>query len=619
MPESLRDRAAAALGHQYAIEDEIGIGGMSVVYRARDLRLNRTVAIKVLPPELAHDSAVRNRFTREAQTSAQLSHPHIVPIYDVGERNGVAYFVMALIGGGSVASLIERNAMRPIDEVRRLLTEIADALAYAHANGVIHRDIKADNILLESEGGRALVTDFGIARAIESGTRLTATGIAVGTPTYMSPEQAVGDRDIDGRSDIYSLGVLGYQMLTGRVPFTAGNPMALLLKHVSETPRPIAELRPEAPRALASAIERALQKTPHDRWQTAAALRDALRDPWRSDQPMVRYASPVPRSASPQARTPSSSREPAPIEAASPPTVDGPTPIVMEAPHLAKLTPEQRADLRLWHGRVNLFDRIKAMRGYGWLSGALLLASIGGLAGVPEVPPLILGPLIPVYMTVKTWKRAKSLRASGLRVRRVMFMPRAKWVLPRPATPPSDKKLEKLAPRAVLDSPRGAAIRRAVEERAAIMSIFSTLSKADRALLPDVEPTVNALVERVAHLARALHALDGDIDPSLIGQLDARIAAAEQGRARDDDRQINLLRRQRATADELVQRRVALARQIESAGLALGNLRLDLIKFRSSGLESARGDVSTATQEARALSRDIGLALDAAAEVRDYL
>ena len=614
MTESLRARTAAALGHQYSIEDEIGRGGMSVVYRARDLRLNRIVAVKVLPPELAHDPAVRHRFTREAQTSAQLSHPHIVPIYDVGERDGIAYFVMALLGGGSVASLLERTAVRPIDEVRRLLSEIADALAYAHANGVIHRDIKADNILLESEGGRALVTDFGIARAMESGNRLTATGIAVGTPTYMSPEQAVGDRDIDGRSDIYSLGVLGYQMLTGRVPFIAGNPMALLLKHVSETPRPIADLRPEAPRALATAVERALMKAPQDRWQTAAALRDALREPWRSDQQVVRYASPIPRSAQSSSR-----REPTPAPAAIPvsATPDATKPIEMEPPHLAKLTPEQRADLRLWHGRVNLFDRIKAMRGYAWMTAALMLASLGGLAGVEDVPPLILGPLIPLYMSVKTWRRAKSLRASGLKVRRVVLMPRAKWILPRPPAPPSERQLEKLAPRAVLDSPRGAAIRRAVDDRAAILSIYSTLSKPDRALLPDVEPTVNGLVDRVAHLAQALHALDGDIDPNLIGELDARIASAERGALVGDERQINLLRRQRATADELVQRRTALARQVDSAGLALGNLKLDLIKFRSSGLESARGDVSTATMEARALSRDIALALDAAAEVRD--
>src|SRR3712207_3156267 len=248
MTDSLHDRVAAATAHQYEIDGEIGRGGMSVVYCGRDLRLNRPVAIKVLPPELAHDPAVRTRFMREAQTSALLAHPHIVPIYDVGEREGIAYFVMGLVTGGNLATLLAREPRQPIDEVRRLLCEIADALAYAHARGVIHRDIKPDNILLDGETGRAIVTDFGIARAVEAGTRLTVTGIAVGTPTYMSPEQAVGEREIDGRSDIYSLGVVAYQMLTGRVPFTAGNSMALLMKHVGERPRPIVELRPETPK-----------------------------------------------------------------------------------------------------------------------------------------------------------------------------------------------------------------------------------------------------------------------------------------------------------------------------------------------------------------------------------
>jgi serine/threonine protein kinase len=168
MTESLQDRLVAAIGDRYKLESEIGRGGMSVVYRATDRRLNRPIAIKVLPPELAYDPAVRTRFTREAQTSALLSHTHIVPIYDVGEGNGIAYFVMALVTGGNLAALLAREPRQPIDEVRRLLCEIADALAYAHLRGVIHRDVKPDNILLEGDSGRAMVTDFGIARAIEA-------------------------------------------------------------------------------------------------------------------------------------------------------------------------------------------------------------------------------------------------------------------------------------------------------------------------------------------------------------------------------------------------------------------------------------------------------------------
>src|SRR5918996_401567 len=299
MSELLRDRVVSAIGSHYELGSEIGRGGTSVVSRARDLRLNRPVAIKVLPPELAYDPAIRSRFTREAQTSAQLSHPHIVQIHDVGEREGLAYFVMALVTGAGLATLRAREPRQPIDRLRHILCEIADALAYAHQRGVVHRDIKPDNILLEQDGGRAMVTDFGIARAIEGGTRLTVTGLAVGTPTYMSPEQALGERELDGRSDIYSLGVLAYQMVTGRVPFGGGNSMALLFKHVNEPPRPITELRPDAPRALCNAIERALMKAPEDRWPTAAALSEALTSddvpaPWRPEPPAPVRLAPAP-------------------------------------------------------------------------------------------------------------------------------------------------------------------------------------------------------------------------------------------------------------------------------------------------------------------------------------
>ena len=650
MTETLHDRVLAAIGEHYELDAEIGRGGMSVVYRARDRRLNRPVAIKVLPPELAHDHAIRARFTREAQTSAQLSHAHIVPIYDVGERGGIAWFVMALVSGGNLGTHLTREPRQPIEEVRRILCEVADALAYAHLRGVIHRDIKPDNILLDQQTGRAMVTDFGIAWAMEAGARLTATGIAVGTPTYMSPEQAVGERALDGRSDIYSVGVLGYQMLTGRVPFEAGNSMALLLKHVSERPRPIGELRPDAPRPLREVIERAMTKAPEDRWPTAAALRDALSSTdssgptWRADQrDPVRYTSPRPDGSrrvlalrSPRRGTPSvdaDQSQPSRAEQQGPrpdkARVDGaglslarevgtPVDMTLAPPHLAALTAEERADLRLWHGRVTLRERVKAMRWYVWLTIGATVGGVAGFAfGVAEVPPFVVAPLVPMFMWRKLWRRGRSLRESGLKLREIL--PRMHFVLRRPST---ERQMEKLAPRAVLEGPDGGAIRRAVEDRTAILQLFGKLSKADRARLPDLAVTVRMLVERVSHLAHTIHRLDGSVDPTLGTDLSARIADVErdagsrEGGSPEGERRLALLRRQRGTLDELAGRRAALAQQLDSAGLALGNLRLDLVKLQSSGLQSAFSDVSSATQEARALSSEIDAVLAAAAEVR---
>jgi serine/threonine-protein kinase len=630
---SLQQRVVAALGDQYDIDCEIGRGGMSVVYRARDRRLDRHVAIKALPPELAYDPAIRTRFTREARTSAQLAHAHIVPIHDVGERDGIAYFVMSLVQGGSLADLLAREPRLPIARVRAILAELADALAFAHLRGVIHRDVKPDNVLIDGDTGRSMVTDFGIARAIEAGTRLTITGNAVGTPTYMSPEQAMGEREIDGRSDLYSLGILGYQMLTGRVPFEAGNSMALLLKHVSEAPRPIAELRPDTPPALRDAIERAMMKQPEDRWPTATSMREAILSneaapvsSWRSEQrEPVRYTTPRPRGArqEPRVAYPSPRRGIPAFEMPreQPVLLPQRSGIELVPPHLAALTDAQRADLRLWHGRVNLLDRVKALRGYLWLTlGATALGIAGFVIGVEDIPPLVLSPIVPAYMWVKFWKRGKSLRAASLRLRRVLLMPTAKKALPAPPPPPPptlQEQLEALVPREVLEGPHGAAIRRAAEDRAAILDTAAGLKEADRALLPDLVPTVESLLGQVAQLAYSLHRLDPSIDPRQAEALEARIAAMERDVAStEDERRLSLLRRQRDTLRALDERRAALLRQLENAGLALGSLRLDLVKLRSSGLQSAFTDVSSATQEVRALSRDIDVMLAAASEVR---
>ena len=276
----LRAHVEQALSAAYELDQEIGRGGMGIVYRARDRRLKRHVAIKLLPPELSFRRDVRSRFLREAETAAQLSHPNIVPIYSVDEVGNLVFFVMACIDGDNLATLVQKRGPLPIGDARRWLQEVADALAYAHARGVVHRDIKPDNILLDGIDGRALVTDFGIARAAtDSGetSRLTATGMAIGTPAYMSPEQASGDRDLDARSDLYSLGIVAYQMLCGEPPFVGGTTPALLVKHLAEAPVPITQRRPDVPPDLAAIVMRLLEKNPDHRFQQANDLSHALK------------------------------------------------------------------------------------------------------------------------------------------------------------------------------------------------------------------------------------------------------------------------------------------------------------------------------------------------------
>src|SRR3954467_11441922 len=281
----LRTHVERVLSPHYELDTEIGRGGMGIVYRAKDRRLKRTVAIKILPPELAFRSEIKTRFLREAETAAQLNHPNIVDIYSVDELQQLVFFVMAYIPGDNLAKRLHDNGAMPIGDTCRIMRDVADALAYAHERGVVHRDIKPDNILIDQGSGRPMVTDFGIARAISDGdSRLTATGIAIGTPTYMSPEQAAGDREIDGRSDLYALGIVGYQMLTGQPPFSAGSTPALLVKHLSERPIPVEQRRADVPRDLSRIVMTLLEKDPAARFPSATALVNA-RDGAPAPQP----------------------------------------------------------------------------------------------------------------------------------------------------------------------------------------------------------------------------------------------------------------------------------------------------------------------------------------------
>src|SRR6478735_108262 len=234
------------LGAHYRVERELGAGGMATVYLAHDLKHDRDVAIKVLPPDLGA-ALGGERFLSEIRTTARLQHPHILPLLDSGEAGGLLYYVMPLVTGETLRARLERERLLPIQDAVRVAREVADALGYAHGLGVIHRDIKPENILLQ--GGHALVADFGIALAVQSagGHRMTQTGLSLGTPQYMSPEQAMGDRTIDARTDIYSLGAVLYEMLTGDPPFTGSTVQAIVAKVITDKPRPVRLSRDAVP------------------------------------------------------------------------------------------------------------------------------------------------------------------------------------------------------------------------------------------------------------------------------------------------------------------------------------------------------------------------------------
>jgi len=240
-----------ALSDRYRIERELGRGGMATVYLAEDLRHHRRVAIKVLDPEVA--AAIGpERFLREIETVARLTHPHILPLFDSGQADGLLFYAMPYVEGESLRERLKREKQLPLEDALKIAREVADALSYAHSRGLVHRDIKPENILLEE--AHAVVADFGIARAVAAaaGEKLTATGIAVGTPAYMSPEQASGGRDLDGRSDLYSLGCVLYEMLAGVPPFAGTTAESLAHQHLNLAPRPVTELRPAVPAAVAA-------------------------------------------------------------------------------------------------------------------------------------------------------------------------------------------------------------------------------------------------------------------------------------------------------------------------------------------------------------------------------
>jgi serine/threonine protein kinase len=680
--ENLFDRVVVAIGTQYLVDGEIGRGGSAVVYRGTDLKLGRQVAIKVLPPELAYNESVRTRFVREAQMAAGLSHPNIVPIYSVDEKDGIVYFVMGLVVGMSVAAHLAREHTWPADRAERVLREVADALAYAHSRGVVHRDVKPDNILIERDSGRALVSDFGIARASEGETRLTLTGVAVGTPAYMSPEQALGERELDGRTDVYSLGIVGYHMLVGEQPFKASSAAAMLVKHVSEIPPRVNAKRPEVPAYLAQSIDRAMSKRPEDRWSTASEFRDALAGaivmPPQSNHSMVPSSVEPPRMPAP-----SVSVHPPPPQreaeltfqhfyqpSAPPPGLRGGElrrwnkgqerhrrqavkeyQVYQMRRHAAQIDSRIRAGHGSDYDDKPLVDRVIAFRGsvFRFVFGSFFLGILNAATGGDF--PWFLFPS--GALLFDSLRRAGSIWSDGVgpfdafkKGIRLKLTP-TNDILPPPARSPNEMRQEVTAVGAGPSSParlsrpdrhpapapdralssvnrdvmagaHGAAVRRALDDTGVIRDVIARLGPLEREMLPDIGPTVDALAERVANLATTLHRLDLDVSGGTLGNLDQRIANIKnESTSTERDRTLQLLERQRTSLHDLLIRRQTLLAQLDSAGLALQNLKLDLLKLRSAGVSAAFGGELSATQEARSVQKDIGRIMEVADDFRD--
>jgi serine/threonine-protein kinase len=588
---------------------------MAVVYSALDSRLKRRVAVKLLPPDLAFRADIRSRFLREAETAAQLNHPNIVPIFSVDERDGLVYFVMAFVRGGSLGDRLRQSGALPIDDVRRILRELSDALGYAHRNGVVHRDIKPDNILLDADAGRAMITDFGIARAASGaeGTRLTATGVSMGTPAYMSPEQCAGDRDIDGRSDLYSLGAMAYQMLTGQPPFAGTSTPAVMMKHVTETPVPPHNHRAEIPRDLEQIVLKLLEKDPANRFATGqdvvAALDGAPVAPLASSRSSV-SASTVRNELS--FGTDLGSRAIADFRNRA---IEEATTRWEE--RAASKRARREAKRKAKQQALSIPERVRAFRTrvVGYVATSLFLVGINYMTGDG-----FWWAIFPVLgMGLGAAKELGGLWADGVPITSIFGRQLPPDLVPAGLPAGAPTSAAPSTDPAVLASPHGATLRQATSDYARVQELINRLSDTERKMLPEVKPTADALFARIQALAPTLHRLDVEIGTDRAKSLDERIAQleAQPGDAADRERRLNLWRRQRDMVAELEASRVKLLEQYESAGLLLQNLALDLLKVRSSGLDSALSGITSATQQARALSREIGYVLNAADELRD--
>ncbi len=620
-----------ALSDSYELDRELGRGGMGVVYRAKDRRLKRIVAIKVLPPELSFRSDIRSRFLREAETAAQLNHPNIVPIYSVDERDGLVFFVMACVDGETLARKMHERKQLDTDEARHILIGVGEALEYANARGVVHRDIKPDNILLDRESGRPMVTDFGIARAVLEGgdSRLTATGVAIGTPAYMSPEQAAGDREIDGRSDLYALGVVAYQMLAGQLPFNAASTPTMLLKHISELPMPIERRRSDIPPDLGAIVMTLLEKEPERRFADAGALVAALKGETTPTYPVATAGNAPTAGASALGRTPQEA------SAGDSPAYDPSTPPWgVTYDHPREPTPEEA--LRWTAAPVEHFRKRFAL--YAAVNSVILVFAIFGVLDAAWLT--VIWTIFMAYRYGRLWSAGYDWRDvfRQTRDRRLIDVAtetadevrgifdreererqrqqRKERRLARRAstrTPRSDvRAIAPPRPPAPHTGTRGDVILRAEEDRREIVRQVEALPRADRAVVADVIPAADALVQRVRDLTRSLADLDRVAAPATVEALEREIAQLESeanplegARSEQRVRRLAELRRSRRGVADAARRREATAGRLESCSVALQSMRYDILRLRAGTVAGASGQITALTDRARELADEV--------------
>jgi len=627
---------------------------MGIVYRAKDRRLKRVVAVKLLPPELSFRSEIRSRFLREAETAAQLSHPNIVPIYSVDERDGLVYFVMACIEGDNLAKRMHDRGPLPSDEVRRYMVEVAQALAYAHARGVIHRDIKPDNILLEAESGRAMVTDFGIARAAEGGdSRLTATGMAIGTPAYMSPEQAAGEREIDGRSDLYSLGVVGYHMLAGELPFNAGSTPAMLVKHLSERPRPVQDRRADVPPDLGRAVMMLLEKDPANRFPSASALAIALESGEVPDLPATAGAGTAAGDAMAQSGRASSGTGAVYGGGGMGHSPSGAGVAYGTAGGAGAMTPLPVAtsdDVRRWNiPQVQAFR--KKLATFIPVSFVILVLSLFDVANFGIVTAI--WSIILAIQYAKLWSEGYDWRDVFKQPRDRLFLDvagetiddvrgvfdRTKRAEIRERTrrrrlsgATGDHRLfgsDESTPVGALPQPELQALagvhsetlKQALFNRNEIRRLVQGMPPAERSQVGDVVSSGDALYAKAESFIVMLSDIERNVAPDALDVIQREIAALEAQanpleRVQSEERvhRLAYLKRQRAALKDVVKRRDQVREKLERCRTALESMRYDLVRLKT-GAQSQQ-QFTTIAERALQLAREVDSVVHGADQVR---